>query len=163
MLYPWTSITIFQLKSEIMNAWFLLFLSYCHVPWLIIIENFLHSSWRNWPTWLPFSKNPPFFPFFSYNHVPESGSWHLRLWNHLPWPGVQMHLSVSLVIAKLLSEFCWSHPPIPAPFLRPAILLLMGLNIELFTVFCHLFAPLPYFSCLFFIFILSYISVIKWK
>lgn len=97
-----------------------------------------------------FLQEPSFFPFFSYDHVPESGSWHPRLWNHFPWPGVQTCLSVSPIIAELLSEFCWSHPPSLTPFLGPAILLLMGLNIELFTVSCHLFAPLPYFSCDFF-------------
>ena len=97
-----------------------------------------------------FVQEPSFFPFFSYDHVHESGFWHLRFWNHLPWPHVQTCLSVSPIIAKLLSEFCWSHPPSLTPFLGPAILLLMGLNIELFTVSCHLLAPLPYFSCDFF-------------
>lgn len=148
MLCPWTSITIFQLKFEMMNDWFLLF-SYITMSWLIIYWELSSLKLKELTNLDAFLQEPSFFPFFSYD----------RVLSQVLAPQTLESFSLGLVFRLVFSfsDYCWTRlNSVEAilrawpPFLGPAILLLMGLNIELFTVSCHLFAPLPYFSCDFF-------------
>lgn len=147
MLYPWTSIAVFRLKFEMVNDRFLHFLFYHHIPWP-------HDHWalsslklKELTNLDAFLQGPSFFTLFSHDHVSDSGSCHLWLWNYLPWPGISDVSFSFSAYSRTLSEFSVKaiHLARP-PRCDPASCSHQGWVQSCFTVSYHLFAQtFPYF------------------